>query len=158
MYKTRPDIAFGAPVSMPHQLRRDTLYVNMHLPGTSTHAHPWLRRAYAVNASVLNAPVGDHVLVAARDVAEIAFTAERAFHGCGLYTMPKGTVNSEVGLTYWLVRNRVRYRAMPWFWMLVRDETGPECFRVKWIRDGTTEGEDERMRRCLEYAETDQIP
>lgn len=158
MYKTRPDVAFGHDISTPDALRDDTLYVNMHMPGASAHAHPWLREEYARNASVLNAPVGDHVLAAARKVAGVALRADRAFEECGLYGLPKGTINSEVGMTYWLVRNKLRYRALTWFWMLVRDETGPECFRVKWIREHGKEHDEGMMKSCLEYAKTDRIP
>lgn len=158
VYKTRPDVAFGSDLSTPGELRDDTLYVNMHMPGTSTHAHRWLREQFKRKAMVLNAPIGDHVLVAARKVADVALRAVDAFRECHLYHMPNGTLNSEVGLTYWLVRNSVKYRAVDWFWMLVRDEEGPECFRVKWIRNATHHDDMLLTRRCLEYKQTDRIP
>lgn len=158
VYKTRPDVAFGADLSTPGELRDDTLYMNMHTPGTSTHAHRWLRERYKEKARVLNAPVGDHVLIAARKVADIALRALHAFRECDLYHMPNGTLNSEVGLTYWLVRNSVRHRAMDWFWMLVRDEEGPECFRVRWIRNATHQHDMSLTSRCIQYKQTDRIP
>lgn len=145
VYKTRPDVAFGRPVPAPGVLRNDTAYVNVHNPGTSVHAHAWLRARFAKRAK-LHQPVGDHVLVAARAVAGYVLRADEAFDECALYQLPSGAVNSEVGLTYWLAKGGVRYEVSKWFWMLVRQDR-VECERVRWIGREETE-------RCEEFAST----
>lgn len=158
VYKTRPDVAFGSNVSTPVSLRLNTLYMNQHIPGASVHAHPWLREQFGSNASVLSAPVADHVLIAGRETAEIAFRAKDAFRDCRLYQLPSGTLNSEVGVTFWLVINKVRYETMPWFWMLVRDIEGPECHRVQWIRNQPGRHGPNLTEKCLVYKDTGQLP
>lgn len=94
-------------------------------------------------------PVGDHILVASREVAEIGLSAVFAFADCGLYKLPEGTLNCEVGLTYWLAKWGLRYRTKSWFWILVR-EGGFDCFRVKWIARRAEESV-ELMRWCLRF-------
>ena len=148
VYKTRPDVAFGAPVAAPRALRRDTAYVDAHNPGTSAHAHAFLRRRFGKDAARrLHAPVGDHVLAAARGVAGAVLRADEALAECALWEMPDGAVNSEVALTYWLVRMRVRYEVTRWLWMLVRPGGRVECARARWIGGDATS-------RCEEFART----
>lgn len=154
IYKTRPDIAFGTNITTPSSLRSDTLYMNRHLPGTSMHAHKWLREKFPNNSQILGGPVADHIFVASRDVAKVAFRASQAFQDCDLYKLPKGTLNSEVGLTYWLFFNQIRYKAMPWFWMLVRDVEGPECSRVQWIERGVNVRYHNFTAICIHYLRT----
>lgn len=158
IYKTRPDVAFGSHMSIPDVLREDTLYVNQHIPGTSTHAHAWLRRLFKENGTVVQDVVADQVMVAARPLADIVFRASLAFDECALYELPKGTLNTEVALTYWLAKNGVRYHALPWFWMLVRDGEGPECSRVQYIRNGTGQSNTTLMNRCKIYKQAGFIP
>lgn len=156
IYKTRPDVAFGSNISVPSSLRNDTLYMNQHNPGTSVHAHTWLRERFGAQSSLIHEPVGDHIFAASREVANVAFRAKNAFRECELYTLPHGTLNSEVGLTYWLSRTQVRYKPLPWFWMLVRED-GPECQRVQWIRNKTGLPYPSVLQTCLRYKETGKL-
>lgn len=157
VYKTRPDVAFGSRISTPDLLDKDYLYTNQHIPGASTHAHSWLRQKFEQNASVLGPPVGDQILVASREVAEVAFRAAAAYSICDLYDLPTGTLNSEVALTFWLVKNRVRYKTQPWFWLLVRDLEGPECERIRHIRGVDQLGVQKLMDRCTSYEQSGKL-
>ncbi|KAI0563239.1 hypothetical protein FGB62_44g135 [Gracilaria domingensis] len=154
IYKTRPDIAFGSRISVPDELDERYLYTNQHSPGASVHAHPWLNKKFKKNGGVHGPPVGDHVMVASRKVAKVAFRAYSAFEDCGLYELPSGAVNAEVGLTYWLARNNLHHRTLPWFWMLVRDKEGPECERLVYIKGDT----DQLLAKCNRYRESGRIP
>lgn len=100
-------------------------------------------------------PVGDHILVAARGVADVALSAVLAFEDCGLYELPEGTLNCEVGLTYWLAKWGVRYSTKGWFWMLVR-QNGVDCFRVRWIAERNKERL-QMIRRCLQFNESGEL-
>ncbi|CAN8072102.1 unnamed protein product [Agarophyton chilense] len=154
IYKTRPDIAFGARISTPDELEDRYLYTNQHTPGASVHAHQWLRKKFKENAAAVGSPLGDHVIAASRKVAAVAFKAYSAFEECGLYDLPSGTINAEVGLTYWLVRRNIHYRTLPWFWMLVRDKEGPECERLVYVRVDT----DQFLEKCNKYRDSGRIP
>lgn len=154
IYKTRPDIAFGSRLSVPDELDERYLYTNQHNPGTSAHAHRWLRQKFGEKAKILGSPVGDQVLVASRKVAQKAFQASKAFADCNLYDLPNGTLNAEVGLTYWLVRNDIQYRTLAWFWILVRDFEGPECERLVYIKEETQD----LMEKCMQYKRSGHIP
>lgn len=137
VYRTRPDVMFGTNVSLPQGLRTDTIYTNEHNPGTSVHAHEWLSKKFVSEmpkGGIRNA-VGDHVIVGARKVAGVALGAGAAFRDCDLFDLPKGTLNAEVGLTYWLVKHGIRFETRPWFWILVRnDSSGADCERVRFIQ------------------------
>lgn len=158
VYKTRPDVAFGSDISVPQELMHDVVYMNQHIPGTSTHAHQWLRSKFLKNATVLNHAVADHVVIASREVAELVHMADDAYRDCRLYELPSGTLNSEVGLTYWVAQHGIRYKTLPWFWMLVRDAEGPECARVQYIRDENGKHNADLTRKCEEFRKTGVIP
>lgn len=158
IYRSRPDVAFGYDISVPESLHPKVVYTNQHIPGTSVHAHPWIRNTFPKHKALVRTPIGDQVVVAERQVAEIAFRAVHGTFDCQLMNrMNKGTINSEVILTYWLVKHGIAYETRPWFWMLVREKTGPECHRVEWIRRNRTRDSD-LVNRCLSFRQSGIIP
>lgn len=133
VYRTRPDVLLLSDVSIPSRLRADTVYTNQHHPGTSAHVFSSLRARFPTFPRPRSVrPVGDHVVVCARRVADIVFEAPRGFGHCDVFNLSRGTVNSEVVLTYWLARSRIRFDNRPWFWLLLRPD-GPDCSRVRFI-------------------------
>lgn len=158
IYRSRPDIAFGSDISSPLSLHPKVVYTNQHIAGTSVHAHPWIRNTFPKYKRLVRSPIGDQIVVAHRQIAETAFRAVHGSFDCQLMDrMDRGTLNSEVILTYWLVKHGIAYDTLPWFWMLVREKTGPECHRVEWIRKNHTIDLD-LVNRCLAFRQSGKIP
>ena len=47
----------------------------------------------------------------------------------------------------YLAKNGIQIRVHQWFWLLVRDKTGPQCFRVRMLSDEANERE-RKMAEC----------
>lgn len=156
--KTRPDIAIGDPVTPLSKLRPDRIYINEHIPGTSTPAFQTIRELYPRNAAkLLGKPFADHIAMVPREYADVFFSSHLAAGECLTQIQKSRLVNAETIMGMWLIQNGVRYETMPWFWILVRDKQGPECSRVQWIGRSTNETA-EFSERCLVYNETGIIP
>jgi hypothetical protein len=155
--KTRPDVAFGDPVSISH-LPSDRVYINEHIPGTSTPAFDTIRELYPNNAAkYLAKPFADHIAAVPRDLADTFFLSHLAAGECLTPLQRQRLVNPETIMGMWLMRSGVRYQTLPWLWILVRDKQGPECSRVQWVGRFTGQTAD-FTRRCNEYAKTGTIP
>lgn len=52
---------------------------------------------------------------------------------------------------FWLLKNRVRYEAVPFDWVTVREHVGPECYRL-YFQIGQETNWTRSMARCYRFA------
>lgn len=135
VYRTRPDIVFFKPVSLPFDMRKDRLYMVQSRPAyTREFARWWRRDANGTEnrgGNAGNGRTGDQVFAAGRAVADIAFRAVEVVNECAFYQAP--VRNIESGLRMWLLLKGVRYEARPWLWAIVREKVGPECATMRYL-------------------------
>lgn len=156
--KTRPDIAFGDPVAPITRLQQDRVYINEHIPGTSTPAFTTIRELYSQNAAkFLNKPFADHIAMVPRKLADTFFSSHLAAGECLNRVQKSRLVNAETIMGMWLIKHAIRYETLPWFWILVRDRRGPECSRLRWVGRFDNKTAD-FAERCQIYNQTGFIP
>lgn len=156
--KSRPDVAFGDPVAHMSTLKADRVYINEHIPGTSTPTFENVRELYPDGArKVLRKPLADHIAVVPRALADNFFSAHEAVSECLSDEQKKPWVNAESLMALWVAKNSIPYETKPWFWMLVRDGVGPECRRVQWIGRELNRTA-ELNERCQQFRQTGVLP
>lgn len=162
IYKLRPDLAFGAPLPLPSKLPTNKIVFNMHDPGTTTRGYRWLRESHPELRPFLRDPGADHMAFIPRALADIYFDAHKAALWCEQYNRdtPPFANNPEFLLGYWLAIHDVEIGRKPVFWMIWRENVGPECFRMHKIRRKRVNGHAPEMtdengvsytKRCEEF-------
>jgi hypothetical protein len=107
---------------------------------------------------VLLKPIGDHIAIVPRGMADTFFRAYLAVKECitpEQKTRHFKAINTEALLGMWMVRQNIKYDVQNWFWLLVRDSDGvpkPECHRVAYIGAEDRLSQD-YLRRCDEFLE-----
>lgn len=122
IYRIRPDVMYLHNVSMPFELRKDTMYItpwyanrsgsfdqfwaqkNNHPPGHPTCGDP---------------NMSDHVFIASRSIAERAFRAYDSRDLCDTYQLSDPNIAAQIRL--WLCTHRIPYEILPWMFSIARD-------------------------------------
>lgn len=147
VYRTRPDIAFLKPITLPSALRTDHLYVVQSWPSYTAAFARWWGKGN--RRSVGNGRIGDQVFAASREVAGVAFRSFDIVDNCMFYTAP--VRNIETGLRMWLVTKEIPYKALPWVWAIVREKSGPECDTIRFL-DHPHMAWNQALLCCVEFA------
>ena len=153
--KARPDIAILDRISI-RGLQSDTLYMNAHLPGSTSDVLTWLRTAFPDLKEYIGAPISDTFAMIPRRYARAYFSAWKSVPDCKLhseYILWRGRVHSEMILAYHLVTNRVKYKVMDWMYVFVRYGTGAYCRWAPLYVGGSKADRKRRKERCQRFNE-----
>lgn len=161
VYRLRPDVALLQDVPLPSQLRRDVYYSNQGRTNVTAALGAWWAARHAGRAAGASGSAGravaDQVGIMSREVAEVALRAFEASDDCELYAAPFLPLPEEV-LRFWLLKHDVRYSALPFDWVIVRERVGLECFRMfhQFGRSADGRAVDWRrsIRKCLVIGES----
>lgn len=149
VYRLRPDVLVFDRVLLPRDLRKDILYCNQGRTSvTNDIGKWWLNTRGGVKAGF--GAIADQMSMCSRKVAAIALRAFDAVDDCELYNavgqhIPEGIYR------FWLLKKRVRYEAVPFDWVTVREHVGPECYRL-YFQIGQHSNWTRSMARCYRFA------
>lgn len=149
VYRLRPDLLLFDRVLMPADLRPDTLYSNQGRTSMTDAMAAWWMRAHGGRAGY--GSVADQMSISSRAVAEVALRAFDAVDDCELYDAAGQNIPEGI-YRFWLLKQKVRYRAVPFDWVTVREHIGPECYRL-YFQVGTLTNWTRSMERCYRLAQ-----
>lgn len=149
VYRLRPDMLLFDRVLLPLQLRADTLYTNQGRTGMTNDMGKWWKQARRVMKAGYGA-IADQMSISSRHVAEVALRAFDAVDDCELYKahgqhLPEGIYR------FWLLKQNIKYKAVPFDWATVREHIGPECYRL-YFQVGVGTNWTQSMERCYRFA------
>lgn len=126
VYRLRPDVIYFDNIISPKVLRRDVYYSNQGRTNVTRRVGKyWIgSRGYRGDGAI-----GDQIGMSSRVIAEKALRAWEAIEDCELYHMGFTPCPEDV-LRFWLLKNNIRYDALPFDWVVMRENLGPECKRL----------------------------
>lgn len=157
IYRLRPDVIIFDDILLPETLERGVYYTNQGRTNVTAKMGRWWAERHGGKAG--DGAVADQIGIMSRDVAEEAMRAFEAGNDCEIFTAPFLALPEEV-LRFWLLKKGIRYRAVPFDWVIVRETNGLECHRLfhqfgvspnGWIADWKRS-----MRRCWMIANSTQ--
>lgn len=149
VYRLRPDVLVFDRILLPAQLRRDRLYTNQGRPNvTDGMARYW--SATHADGKAGDGPIADQMSMSSRVVAGTALRAFDALDDCDLYNA-RGQHIPEGIYRFWMMKRGIRYQAVPFDWVTVREHIGPECYRL-YFQTGEHTNWTRSMARCYRLA------
>lgn len=146
LYRIRPDVVFLDVIPMPTLLTPGTVVTNaVQALNTQTVVQWWYHKSNATAPDT-----GDHFLAALADDADIAFSAVDAVHDCELFKISI-LRNPESVMLYWFLTKNLTPVTPQAAWVLVRENVGPECIRLKLLRVENSLLRDAMVKRCERF-------
>lgn len=150
IYRLRPDVILPDGLPMPGNLAMNVVYSNQGRPRvTEPIGYRW-RLSHRFSSPVTDGPIADVVNFGARRVAMEALSAYDAVNHCDVFKS-EITTGPESLLRFWLLEQRVEWKATPFDWIIIRGQAGPECERLE-HQNGTGANPIRSMERCIQFA------
>lgn len=150
VYRLRPDVILPDGIPMPHDLESHVVYTNQGRPSvTEPTGYRW-RLSHRFSTPVADGPVADTISFGGRRVILDALSAYTVVEQCDVF-QGEITNGPENMLRYWLLERGVKWSAIPFDWIIIREYSGPECERLEY-QNGTGSDPIASMRRCVEFA------
>lgn len=151
IYRLRPDVVFPDGLPLPRDLESNIVYTNQGRPRvTEATGYRW-RLNHWFSTPVADGPVADVVNFGARRVVMEALSAYDAVNHCDVFES-EITNGPESLLRFWLLEQRIKWEAVPFDWIIIRGQSGPECERLEY-QNGTGADPIRSMNRCVQFAQ-----
>lgn len=151
MYRLRPDVVYFENIISPRFLRKDIYYSNQARTNVTHRTGKYWLSHYSSRG---DGAIADQMSFSSRSLAEVTLRAWDATNECELYHM-KFIPSPEDTLRFWLLKNYLRYEAIPLDWAIIRENVGPECKRLFHQHGVAPNGKranwKESLRKCLEF-------
>lgn len=150
IYRLRPDVILPDGLPMPGNLEPDVVYSNQGRSRvTESTGYRW-RLSHRFSTPVSDGPIADTINFGARRVVMEALSAYNAVNHCDVFRS-EITTGPEGLLRFWLLEQRVKWEAIPFDWIIIRGQSGPECERLEY-QNGTGADPIRSMERCIRFA------